>query len=262
MTYPITGEYLENLPEPLQQIFRDLEDSIFEYICGQFKTGDANEKSIELIRQLQRGGLSLREIDKRIQRTLGLSKRELDRIYDGAISRNKSFFQGILNKMSLVFSKKRRKALESEIEAIRAQTQGELVNITQSLGFAVRGLSGKVIPGTIQESYVRILDVALVQVQSGAFSYDEAIRNAIDQLAASGLQWIDYPTGWHNRVEVAVRRAVMSGVGSLCDKYSEALKEDIGTEYVEVSAHRGARDKGVGPMNHRSWQGGIFRWNK
>lgn len=258
MTYPITGEYLKNLPEPLQAIFRQLEDDIFKYICEQFKTGDANEKSIELIRQLQRGGLSLREIEKRIQRTLGLSKRELDRIYDGAISRNKSFFQGILNKMSLVFSKKRRKALEAEVEAIRAQTQGELVNITQSLGFAVRGLSGKVIPGTIQESYVRILDVALVQVQSGAFSYDEAIRNAIDQLASSGLQWIDYPTGWHNRVEVAVRRAVMTGISQLSARYSEQMREQIGTDFVEVSAHRGARDKGIGPENHKSWQGKVY----
>ena len=118
------------------------------------------------------------------------------------------------------------------------------------------------IPGTIQETYTRILDVAAVKVQSGATGYQGAIREAIDKLARSGLQWIDYPTGWHNRVEVAVRRAVMSGVGQLCDKYSEALAEDIGTEYVEVSAHRGARDKGVGPMNHRSWQGGIYRWNK
>lgn len=263
MTYPFTGEYLANLPEPLMEIYRQLEDDIFKYICGQFRaTGDANEKAIELIRQLQRGGLPLKEIEKRIRKALNLSEAEFDRIFDGAIERNRAYYGDTLDKVGLLTTSARTAALTAQEAAIYAQTLGELRNITQSLGFAVPGLGGKVIPGTIQETYTRILDVALVKVQSGATNYNGAIREAIDSLAMSGLQWIDYPTGWHNRVEVAARRAVMSGVGQLCDKYSEALREEIGTEYVEVSAHRGARDKGVGPMNHRAWQGKIFRWNK
>lgn len=262
MTYPFSGEYLERLPEPLMKIYRDLEDDIFRYICGQFKTGDANEKAIELIRQLQRGGLPLKEIEKRIRKALNLSETEFNRIFDGAIERNRAYYGDTLDKMGLLATPARTAALTAQEAAIYAQTLGELRNITQSLGFAVPGLGGKVIPGTIQETYTRILDVALVKVQSGATNYTGAISEAIDNLAASGLQWIDYPSGWHNRVEVAARRAVMSGVGQLCDKYSEALAEDIGTEYVEVSAHRGARDKGVGPMNHRAWQGKIYKWNK
>ena len=262
MTYPFTGEYLERLPEPLMKIYRDLEDDIFRYICEQFKTGDANEKSIELIRQLQRGGLPLKEIEKRIRKALNLSEAEFNRIFEGVIERNRAFYGDTLTRVGLTYSPVREAALKAQEAAIFAQTLGELQNITRSFGFAVPGLGGKVIPGGIQETYTRILDVALVKVQSGATNYNGAIREAIDSLAMSGLQWIDYPTGWHNRVEVAVRRAVMSGVGSLCDKYSEALKEDIGTEYVEVSAHRGARDKGIGPMNHRSWQGRVYKWNK
>lgn len=258
MTYPITGEYLENLPEPLQQIFRDLEDSIFEYICGQFKTGDANEKAIELIRQLQRGGLPMKEIEARIRKALNLSEAEFNRIFDGAIERNRAFYGDTLDKMGLYATPARTAALEAQEAAIYAQTLGELRNITRSLGFAVPGLGGTVIPGTIQETYTRILDVALVKVQSGATNYTGAIREAVDALARSGLQWIDYPTGWHNRVEVSARRAVMTGVGQLCNQYSEALKEDIGTDFVEVSAHRGARDKGVGFECHLQWQGKCY----
>ena len=258
MKYPLTGDYLANLPEPMQKLYRDLEDSIFEYICEQFKTGDANEKSIELIRLLQRRGLSLREIEKRIQRTLGLTKRELDRIYDGAISRNRAFFTDTLNKMKLVFDPKRRKAMEAEEAAIRAQTLDELTNITRSLGFATRGPDGRVVATSIMEAYQRILDVALIQAQSGAFSAEEAIQNAIKQLAASGIQWVDYESGWHNRVEVAARRAVMTGISQLSARYSEQMRQEIGTEFVEVSAHRGARDKGIGPENHKSWQGKVY----
>lgn len=259
MTYPFSGEYLANLPEPLMEIYRQLEDDIFKYICFQFrKTGDANEKAIELIRQLQRGGLPLKEIEKRIRKALNLSEAEFDRIFDGAIEQNKAYYGDTLDKVGLLATPARTAALLAQEQAIKAQTLGELRNITQSLGFAVPGLGGKVIAGTIQETYTRILDVAAVKVQSGATGYQGAIREAIDSLARSGLQWIDYPTGWHNRVEVATRRAVMTGVNQLCAKYSDALIEDIGAEFVEVSAHRGARDKGIGPMNHRSWQGQVF----
>lgn len=259
MTYPFSGEYLANLPEPLMEIYRQLEDDIFKYICGQFRaTGDANEKAIELIRQLQRGGLPLKEIERRIRKALNLSETEFNRIFDGAIERNRAYYGDTLDRVGLLATPARTAALTAQEAAIYAQTLGELRNITQSLGFAVPGLGGKVIPGTIQETYVRILDVAAVKVQSGATGYQGAIREAIDALARSGLQWIDYPTGWHNRVEVATRRAVMTGVGQLCDQYSNVLAEDIGTDFVEVSAHRGARDKGVGPMNHKSWQGLVL----
>lgn len=259
MTYPITGEYLDNLPAPLMKIFQDLEDDIFRYICEQFnQTGDANEKSIELIRQLQRGGLPMEEIEKRIRQALNLSKAEFNRIFDGAVARNQAYYSTVLTQEGLIEADVREEALMAEIAAIQRQTLGQLENITQSLGFAVPGLGGTVIPGTIQETYTRILDVAAVKVQSGSTAYTGAIRGAIDQLAASGLQWIDYPSGWHNRVEVAARRAVMTGVGQVCARYSESLKEDIETEFVEVSAHRGARDKGFGPENHKSWQGKVY----
>lgn len=263
MTYPLSGEYLDRLPEPLMKIYRDLEDDIFRYICEQFKaTGDANEKSIELIRQLQRAGLPLDKIEKRIRKALGLSEAEFGSLFDGAIERNRAFYGDTLNRVGLVASPVREAALRAQEAAIFAQTLGELQNITRSLGFAVPGLDGKVIPGSIQETYTRLLDVALVKVQSGATNYNGAVHEAIDALAASGLQWIDYPTKWHNRVEVATRRAVMSAVGQLSSRYSEALKDEIGTEYVEVSAHRGARDKGTGPENHKSWHGKVYKWNK
>lgn len=258
MRYPLTGDYLANLPEPMQKLYRDLEDSIFEYICEQFKTGDANEKSLELIRLLRRRGLSQREIEKRIQQTLGLSRQELDRIYDGAVERNRAFFGDTLNRLGLTAAETRQAALLAEETALRAQTLDELTNITQSLGFAVRGPDGRIVARPIMEAYQRILDTAAIQVQSGAFSANEAIRNAIKQLANSGLQWVDYESGWHNRIEVAVRRAVMTGISQLSARYAEAMREEIGTDYVEVSAHRGARDKGVGPENHKSWQGKVY----
>ena len=89
-----------------------------------------------------------------------------------------------------------------------------------------------------------------------------AIANATRQLADSGLQYVDYESGWRNHVDVAVRRAVMTGVSQINQQYAVQSMEYLNTEYVEVSAHAGARNTGVGFQNHESWQGRIYRWKK
>ena len=69
-------------------------------------------------------------------------------------------------------------------------------------------------------------------------------------------RWIDYASGHHNRVPVAVRRAVMTGVNQVMAKITEQNMELLQTEYVEVSWHRGARP------SHQVWQGKIYHWKE
>ena len=258
MRYPITPEYLAGAPEKLVELYQDLEDEILAYICEQLQTGDANEKTIELIRGMQRRGLPLEKIEKAIRKTLRISKREYDRLFDGALERNRRFYDGTLDMLSLVGEKARTGALQAEIRAIKRQTDGELKNITRSLGFALRGPDGRVTITGLREGYIKVLDDAAMQIQAGAAGYTGAIRNAIERLTDSGIQWVDYDSGWHNHVDVAVRRAAMTSVSQMSGRYSEELAEEIGAEFVEVSAHRGARDKGIGPENHKSWQGKVY----
>ena len=105
--YPITPEYLSSAPERLVKLYQDLEETILEYICEQLKTGDANEKTIELIRGMQRRGLDLEKIEKAIRKTLHLSQQEYDRLFDGAVERNRAFYDDTLDKLSLVKEKSR-----------------------------------------------------------------------------------------------------------------------------------------------------------
>ena len=50
----------------------------------------------------------------------------------------------------------------------------------------------------------------------------------------------------------------MTGVSQICAKYTEQSAEYLETPYFEVSAHIGARDKGVGWQNHKAWQGRVY----
>lgn len=263
--YPITPEYLAAVPDRLVRLYEDLDDYIIADICKRFKlSGEASETALELIRQLQRRGYDLQDIEEEIQRVEGITQTQLDEMFDAAVERNQIYFDYMISKADIAVDSFKLDEMAAEITAIREQTKGEFQNLTRSMGFAIRGADGSVQFLPVAETYQKVLDKAEMKVWSGAVDYNTAIRDAVKELTDSGLQTIDYASGWHNRVDVATRRAVMSGVSAISAKYSEKLMEVTGTQYVEVTAHAGARDKD-GPMGweaHVKWQGRVFRWDR
>lgn len=91
-----------------------------------------------------------------------------------------------------------------------------------------------------------------MQVSSGAFSPDVAVKNAIKNLCVQGVEVITYPTGHRDTMEVAVRRATLTGINQTAGRLQEARADELGCDLVEVTAHAGARPE------HAEWQGGIF----
>ena len=108
------------------------------------------------------------------------------------------------------------------------------------------------------KAYQHALDRAEMQILSGGINYNEAIKTAVKELADSGIKAVDYESGHVDQIDVAVRRAVMTGIGQLCDKYTVQAAEYLGTSDFEISAHVGARDTGTGWQNHKVWQGKVY----
>lgn len=256
MKYPITPEYLTGAPDPVVRLYMDLETAVLQDICRRFKlSGEATDSAIEQIKILRKQGVKMKKIEKVIKRALDLSGKELQEIFERAVDRNRKYYDHLLSKTELLSEVEN--GISSEILAIKKQTNEELVNLTQSLGFAVRTSRGiEFLP--IAKAYQKVLDDAEIQIWSGAFDYNTAIRNAVKRLTDSGLQTVDYSTGWHNRVDVAARRAVMTGVSQISAQYSEAAAEVLETDLREVTAHQGARDTGTGWQNHKNWQGKVY----
>lgn len=103
-----------------------------------------------------------------------------------------------------------------------------------------------------QKQFINALDKAWIQVQSGAFSYETAISNAIKSIAKPGLQIKWSVSGHEDTVEVAVRRAVMTGINQTTADMRLKLTEELGCDLVEVTAHAGARP------SHAEWQGRVY----
>ena len=255
----LTPKQLQNIPENIVQLYRDLEEFIIDDIARRIaKTGQLTETAKW---QLERAkDLSMDDIEKEIQRVLGLANKDIENTFKQSaltsVQAESKIYKEAINKEIKI---KGNTLLEKVLEAAIKQTKGELKNISQSLGFA-QIVNGKIVYKDIAKFYQESVDLALMQVNSGVLNSNEAIKQAVKKLADSGLRTVDYENGWSNRVDVAVRRAVVTGSNQMCHKMTELTMDELGAEYVETTAHAGARTgKGLsGPADHASWQGQVF----
>ena len=128
----------------------------------------------------------------------------------------------------------------SQIEKSTNIAKNELSNLTRTTGQLATA------------QMMNLYDQAYLQVASGAYSYDQAVTNAIKKLAKEGLGEVTYPTGARRSVESAVRVAVRTSVAQNALKCEEDMLDDMDINLVEVSSHLGARP------SHAVWQGKIY----
>lgn len=254
--YPFTPELLDAMPEELAELYRGLEDTLLTEICSRLKLRDElNEVTVQDIKALRAHGIDLKEIEKAIRKTTGISEKKLNELIDDVVERNQKYYTDVIDLAHVTQPDVLVDA--TTIDAIKRQTQDVFRNITASIGFLVDAGRTMLPPA---KAYQWALDAATLKVESGAISYGQAIKEAVRELASGGLRVVDYESGHRDHVDVAARRAVMTGVSQLCAKYTEQSAEYLETPYFEVSAHSGARDKpGPSPWSsHKDWQGKVY----
>lgn len=254
--YPFSPSVLDAMPEELAELFRALEITLLEEICSRLKTADElNEVTVQDIKALRAHGIDLKEIEKAIRQTTGISEKKLNELIDDVVERNQKYYTEAIDLARITQPDVLVDA--TTIDAIKRQTQDAFRNITASMGFLVDAGRTMLPPA---KAYQHALDAAEMMIKSGAISYNEAIKRSVKELADSGLRAVDYESGHRDQVDVAVRRAIMTGVSQLCSKYTEQAAEYLETPYYEVSAHAGARDKpGPSPWSsHKDWQGKVY----
>jgi hypothetical protein len=256
MKYPFQPEILDALPEELAELYRSLEDTLLDEICSRLKLADRlNEVTVQDIRALRSHGIDLKDIEKAIRKTTGISESKLNKLLDDVVERNQKYYTELIG-LAHITQPETLVSVE-DTWAIYEQTKQTLRNITRSMGFLVNAGRTMLPPA---RAYQWALDAATLKVESGAISYGQAIKDAVRELASGGLRVVDYESGHRDHVDVAARRAVMTGVSKLCSKYTEQAAEYLETPYYEVSAHAGARDvPGRSPWSsHKEWQGKVY----
>lgn len=249
-----TPEVTEAIPIALEQIFDSLQMSIMtEIVRMLLETAEIIPSTGYKMSRLYDLGTSKKRIKDIVARTLNLSDKEVENIFtnitESGYNEAESAFieQG---KEFIPYSEN--EPLQQFVRAVQEQTQNECKNITQSMGFAKRQPDGSLGFTPVADYYQETLDKAVTEIASGASDYNTVLEKTVTEMTNSGLRTVDYASGHSNRVTVAARRAVSTGLNQVVGKINEENAEKLGTNYFEVSWHSGARP------SHQVWQGRVY----
>ena len=248
----LTPRQLDKLPEPMIQLMSELQDEIISDLCRRIAKANLLTPTAEwqLVKANQLT-LSSREVKKRIASKLKKSEKQIKELYTEAVRTaiaedakiyKMAMAQGILSDdyREKLTNYTRSPAFSAAFKRGLKNTNGLMRNLTNSAAAAAnRQLSDA-------------LDRAYLKVLSGAFTPQEAIFAEVKKLGADGLKCVSYDSGRTDQLDVAVRRAVVTGIGKTCCDMQLDLAKEMDCHLVEVSSHLGARP------SHAEWQGQIY----
>ena len=233
-------EYYETCADDIVRLYQQLEDDIISDVIRRIiKTGKVTETARHQIEQLQETGLLYDDILKTIASKTDATTQHVKALFEDAGVETVRFDNRIYRENDLTpVDIRQSSAMRQTLEAGYRKTLGNMKNLTMTTA------------NTSQTAYINACNQAYMQITSGAFSYQEAIRQAVQKTAQNGAI-VTYPSGYMERIDVAVRRAVLTGVGQTCREIGLMNAQECGCDLMEISAHSGARPA------HAQWQGKI-----
>ncbi len=235
-------EYLDNMPQELLDLYSQAEADILADMARRISTYDyyipaaayQYEKLIEM-------GAYRDYVVQALASQTGRTRDEIEQLMKEAAEKALGFDDAVytkagLNPPPLSVSPNLQMVLAAGLE----KTNGLFENLARTTA------------NTSTKQFEHALDRAYMQITTGAFDHGSAIRGAVKSLAAKGLAAQEYASGRTDTIEVAVRRAVLTGVNQTALKLQDARADQMGADLVEVTAHAGARP------SHALWQGKIF----
>lgn len=237
----LAPDYLDHAPDRLVLLFQQVEDDILRDVARRISKMEALTPTAnwQLWRYEQTEALR-QDVVKKLARYTGRSEAEIRRLMQEAATRameNEDEIYYHYGKEPTPFADNA--TLQALLNAGYQQTAGTFHNLTATTANTVSG------------QFEAALDRAHLKVSSGAFDYKSAIKSAVDSLADT-MKYITYPTGHTDTLEVAARRAVLTGVNQTGAKLQVARADEMGVEFFETTAHGGARP------SHAEWQGRQF----
>lgn len=244
-------EELEKMPLQVEKMFYDLQKRVMEDVIRRIKkTGEITSTADYQIEKLIIMGQSSEFIESEIKRLTQLTDIEIYQLYEDVIDKEYTRNKTIYEQINANFTPyEESPEMQAWVSAIVSQTKTNIRNITQSMGFALK-YDGKIIFTPFAEYYQKYLDRACMDIITGTFSYNTVLRRVVNEMTSSGIRTVDYASGYSNRITVAARRAIMTGVNQLCGQINQMNADKLGTDTYEVPWHAGARPS--------HWWGGMI----
>ncbi len=232
---------LDRMPDAFVALWQGVEDEILKDIARRIaKTGTITETANWQLWRYQQTEALRSDVVKLLAKYSGKSDAAIRQLLQQAATEAMEREDAIYYHYGLEPTPfEESAALNNLLDAGARQTAGTWKNLTATTANTVTG------------QFERTLDAAWAKVSTGAFDYKTAVKQAVDSLA-DGMKFVTYPTGHKDSIEVAARRAILTGVNQTAGKLQVARADEMGVEFFETTAHGGARP------SHAEWQGRQF----
>ncbi len=252
--------YLQHIAEGAEEISSELHSYIIRRIVDrmmirigrgeEYLFTSADRWQIEI---MQDSGALLEDIIPEIAKYTKLEQKEIKAAMEEAgikaVEQDDKIYEAAgLSPVPLLESPQLIRLMQRNYDA----TMGEWNNYTRTTADAAQRL------------FITSCDTAYHKVTSGAVSYTQAVREAVDEVVSGGVyvNYTDEETGRVHKdtIETATARAVRTGIGQATGDIVLKRMEEMGWDTILVSAHLGARtgDGGQNPGNHLWWQGQFY----
>ena len=244
----LTADQLDSLVDPITELYERYQVSVIQDIARRLAGLDyATSSAAWQMQRLTELGAVYENALWELSTVTGQSESVLREMFEKAGVKAMRFDDSIYRQAGLKpLPLNLSPAMAQVLAAGLRKTEGIARNLTMSTAISS------------QAAFVEAADLAYLQISSGAFDYQTAINTAVKNVAEQGLTVINYASGRHDQLDVAMRRAVLTGVNQTVGNLQERRMDELGVDLVQTSAHVGARNKGTGPANHESWQGKVF----
>lgn len=248
---------MSDLRDAFEWRIKELELRIMEDVVRRIKKAgkitSSADHQLNIYRTL---GNSTYKIEQEIKKRLAAEDPEIWRMYDEALEKQYIRDRDLYEQMNEEYVPwDERPGNRQVFESFVKQSQGELKNFTRSLGFAIKE-GNKTVFKPLSVYYQKHLDNAILDITTGAFDYNSVLRRVVKEMTTSGIRVVDYASGHSNRIEVAARRAVMTGISQVTGNINEQNAQILGTNWFEVDWHAGARP------SHKEWQGKPYTYEQ
>lgn len=234
----LTPSYLQSCTDQIEKDFQDLVTEILMDMANRIRMAGGMTSTTEYLNEkLRMLSLQQKYINQALAKVLNTTEANIEKLMEE--STYKSTRDTMRNLEAHGYDTSGLKFGDQILKSTNV-AKGEFENLARTTG-------------NLATSKMRNLyDQAYLQVASGAYSFDQAVANAVKKLAKEGLGEVTYPTGAKRSVEAAVRVAIRTSVAQNALKCEESMLDEMDVNLVEVSAHLGARP------SHAVWQGKVY----
>jgi len=235
---PDEGLTQEEQIERIMQHFEDVNQFFIRKVAAQIaRVGELIPSSMHIIEIMAGINEDIAAINARLAQATKMATQELYNLYTKALNDEYESprFRRALEEKPL--SDMDRKRIENYTQYVARQTAGTMQNLSNT---------------TIQsEQYRQAIDKAIIATNTGGADYNSMVRDTVKQIGYAGMQ-IQYPSGYHRRLDTAVRQNVVDGAKQITQEASKMVGEALGYNAIELSAHLASAP------DHEPVQGRVF----